>query len=162
MSALDVGTLFGHLDAWRHLSTYRLETRADVYFRLFLPFALDDRLRPDGIRIDPRIISEFPLGQAGSRHFDKADFFAVSTNRKQAFLVELKTEQRAIRELPKAYLTRAADRGLDAVAFPDLPSTERRRQIAEAAQGLQLDLDEFEAFMGRQSYLGNWGKLLRH
>ena len=117
MTALDVGTFFDRLDTWRHLPSYRLEMRADVFFGLFLPFALDDHLRWRGITIDPHVIPEFPLGQEGSKHSDKADFFAVSTDRKHAFLVELKTEQRAIRELPKPYLTRAVDRGLEAVLY---------------------------------------------
>ncbi len=115
MTSMDVGNIFDCLDVWRRLPSYRLEPRADVFFGLYLSYALDDHLRRRGIAIDPRVIPEFPLGQAGSRRSDKADFFAVSRNREHAFLVELKTEKRSIRVVQEKYLKRAVERGLDPV-----------------------------------------------
>ena len=63
MTHPDMAALFDLLDQWRYLPSYRLESRADAVFGLFLPHALDRHLAPRGIAIDPRIISEFPLGQ---------------------------------------------------------------------------------------------------
>ena len=66
MIAPDIDSLFEHLDNWRYLPSYRLEPRTDVFFGLFLPQALDRHLAPRGVRIDPRLIPEFPLGQNGT------------------------------------------------------------------------------------------------
>ena len=103
----DIADLFALLDSWRHLPAYQLERRADIYFGLFLPDALNHHLRPRGMAIDPRIIPEFPLGQTTSRRSDKADYFAVSTNRTHAFLIELKTDLRSIRAVQERYLKEA-------------------------------------------------------
>ena len=115
MTHPDTAHLFDLLDRWRHLPSYRLEPRTDPVFALFLPGALNRHLRPRGIDIDPRIIPEFPLKQARTRRSDKADFFAVSTDRRHAFLIELKTDERSFRERQQAYLRRAVERGLAAV-----------------------------------------------
>ena len=108
----EIASLFDLLDRWRHLPSYRLEPRADVFFGLFLPDVLDRHLQPRGIEIDPRLIPEFPLGQKETQRSDKADFFTVSTDRSHAFLIELKTDMRSLRESQEGYLKRAVERGL--------------------------------------------------
>ena len=108
----DLAALFDLLDRWRHLPSYRLEPRADAVFGLFLARALDRHLAPRRIAIDPRIIPEFPLGQRDTNRSDKADFFALSRDRGHAFLVELKTDLRSLRDTQEDYLNRAVGRGL--------------------------------------------------
>ena len=115
MAHSDAFALFDLLDRWRHLPSYRLEPRADVMFGLFLPDALDRHLAPRGIAVDPRIIPEFPLGQRGTKRSDKADFFAVSRDRRHAFLVELKTDMASLRGSQEEYLERAVKGGLGAL-----------------------------------------------
>ena len=112
MTAPDIGSMFHRLDNWRHLPSYRLEPRADVFFSLFLPRALDRHLASRGIKIDPRLIPEFPLGQSATKRSDKADFFALSRDRKHAFLIELKTDMGSLREPQEDYLERAVERGM--------------------------------------------------
>ena len=111
----DLISLFDLLDRWRHLPSYRLEPRADAFFALFLVDVLDSHLQSRGIRVDPRVIPEFPLGQRGTKRSDKADYFAVSTDRKYAFLIELKTDMRSLKVDQGHYLNRARDRGLAAL-----------------------------------------------
>ena len=93
----DLISLFDLLDRWRHLPSYRLEPRADAFFALFLVDVLDRHLQSRGVRVDPRVIPEFPLGQRGTKRSDKADYFAVSADRKHAFLIELKTDMRSLK-----------------------------------------------------------------
>ncbi|MCY4558943.1 MAG: hypothetical protein OXF79_21720 [Chloroflexi bacterium] len=115
MTKSNVAALFDCLDAWRNLPAYQLERRADIFFGLFLPLALDHYLKPRDISVDPRIIPEFPLGQSDTNRSDKADFFAVSRDRERAFLIELKTDMGSLRDSQEDYLNRAVARGLDAV-----------------------------------------------
>ena len=112
MTHPNLAALFDLLDRWRHLPSYRFEPRADAVFGLFLSHALDRHLAPREIVIDPRLIPEFPLGHDDSNRSDKADYFAVSQDRRHAFLVELKTDMRSLRDTQEDYLNRAVRRGL--------------------------------------------------
>ena len=107
-----VASLFSRLDEWRHLPAYQLERRADIFFGLFLPEALNHHLRSRGISINPSVIPEFPLRQKTNRRSDKADYFALSTDRKHAFLIELKTDLRSLRDGQEQYLGEARKRGM--------------------------------------------------
>ena len=111
----EMPALLDLLDRWRHLPSYRLEPRADAMFGMFLPDVLDRHLAPRGIMVDPWVIPEFPLGQRGTKRSDKADFFAVSRDRKHAFLIELKTDMTSLRGGQEEYLERAIKRGLGAL-----------------------------------------------
>ena len=113
MTYPNVAGLFDFLDRWRHLPAYQLERRADIFFGLFLPEVLSRHLRQRNIEIDPHLIPEFPLGQGGSKRSDKADYFALSIDRKHAFLIELKTDLRSRRPSQDDYLCRAKARGLN-------------------------------------------------
>ncbi len=57
-----VTQLFDRMDTWRHLPSYRLEPRADLFFSLYLPAALEARL---GYAIHPELIPEFPVRIGG-------------------------------------------------------------------------------------------------
>lgn len=107
-----VSTLLTLLDRWRHLPAYQLERRADIFFALFLPDALDHHLRPRGLTIDRRIIPEFPLGHTTSRRSAKADYFALSSDRSPAFLIELKTDMRSVRPAQERDLREAVRQGM--------------------------------------------------
>ena len=83
--------VFDLLDSWRHLPTYQLERRADIFFALFLPEVLKADL----------LIPEFPIKSRESTDNDnnlskKVDYFALSQDGEQAFLIELKTDMRSI------------------------------------------------------------------
>ena len=112
MTYPDANTLLDLLDRWRHLPAYSLEHRGDPFFALFLPEALNHHLRSRGTEIDPRLIPEFPIKQNKTKRSDKVDFFALSLDGKDAFLIELKTEGRSLRETQEKYLLNAVDGGL--------------------------------------------------
>ena len=83
--------VFDLLDRWRHLPTYQLERRADIFFALFLPEVLKADL----------LIPEFPIKSSESTDNDnnlskKVDYFALSQDGEHAFLIELKTDMRSI------------------------------------------------------------------
>ena len=112
MTYPDTNSLLDLLDRWRHFPSYSLEPRVDPFFALFLPEALNHHLRSRGIEIDSRLIPEFPIKQSETRRSDKADFFALSLDGKDAFFIELKTDGRSLRETQEEYLLKAIDRGL--------------------------------------------------
>ena len=117
MTYPSVAGVFDLLDRWRHLPAYQLERRADVIFGLFLPEVLNRHLhlQQRDIEIDPRLIPEFPLGQGGTKHSDKVDYFALSIDRNHAFLIELKTDLRSRRQSQEDYLSRAMTCGLNCI-----------------------------------------------
>lgn len=126
----DMPALFDLLDRWRHLPSYRLEFRADAMFGMFLPDALDWHLAPRSIALDPRVIPEFPLRQRGTKRSDKADYFAVSRDRKHAFLIELKTDMVSLRGSQEDYLERAVKRSLGALLLDIVSMAQARNPRA--------------------------------
>lgn len=112
MTDYSIASLFSRLDTWRHFPAYQLERRADIFFGLYLTDALNHHLRSRRIAINPRIIPEFPLGQTKTKRSDKADYFALSTDRMHAFLIELKTDLRSRRDTQDKYLEQASTRGM--------------------------------------------------
>lgn len=85
--------VFERLDEWRHLPAYQLERRADVFFALFLPEVLG---KHSDMCIDDRVIPEFPIKKTNNNQSNKVDYFALSKDRRIAFLVELKTDMASI------------------------------------------------------------------
>jgi len=68
--------LFGNLDRWRHLPTYQLERRADIFFSLYLPAVLSERT---GVAVSTDMIPELPickalLGESATKHSVKVDY----------------------------------------------------------------------------------------
>lgn len=53
-----VDSLFNRLDDWRHLPSYQLERRADIFFSLYLAQALEDRY---AVAMNPLLVPEFPV-----------------------------------------------------------------------------------------------------
>jgi hypothetical protein len=106
--------LFDRMDSWRHLPNYQLERRADLFFSLYLPMALEAKL---GISIHPIIVPEFPV-RIGTIYpnieIDKSykiDYVCFSQDLKTAIFVELKTEGLSRREKQDKYLSTAQDVG---------------------------------------------------
>ena len=109
-----IADLFCLLDRWRHLPAYQFERRADIFFALFLPEVLGAHLSEKNcsVEINPTLIPEFPIKNKGNNGSKKADYLALSTDRKRAFLVELKTDMDSIEKKQCANLHEAADEGL--------------------------------------------------
>ena len=53
-----IDRLFNRMDAWRHLPNYQLERRADLFFSLYLPEALETKL---GFAVRDELVPEVPL-----------------------------------------------------------------------------------------------------
>lgn len=88
------------LDEWRHLPDYQLERRVDIFFGMFLPKVIEERF---DVCVD-EVIPEFPVHKGlfdkesslerGPHRSVKVDFavFGTKGDKKQIFLVELKTD----------------------------------------------------------------------
>ena len=72
------------------------------------------RSRPNHTRFkgNPRLIPEFPLGQATTKRSNKADYLALSKDGRHAFLIELKTDIGSLRGSQNRYLATAVERGM--------------------------------------------------
>ncbi len=117
-----VAQMFNQMDAWRHLPGYRLEGRLAPFFELFLFDILGEQLGRD-IELHPILIPEFPLrigtlyskqelekkrSKAGRAPHENqsynVDYVAFSHDRKEVFLVELKTDMGSRRPEQDKYL----------------------------------------------------------
>lgn len=104
------------LERWRHLPAYRLESRADVFFALFMRQVVEHRT---GVVLRPTIIPEFPLrrgtlwgeDKTGPNASTKVDYALFSKDAGSVYLVELKTDQDSRREEQDAYLQESASGG---------------------------------------------------
>ena len=111
----DIAEFFGLLDQWRHLPAYQLERRADIFFALYLPELLSDRL---GIEIDGEVVPEFPVNKSvlsadiDANRSVKVDYAAFAADRSQCVFVELKTDQGSRRTAQDDYLNRSREVGL--------------------------------------------------
>lgn len=108
---MTIEKLFDLLDDWRNLPFYQLERRADIFFALHLETILDKVLCT---KID-LIIPEFPVrvGEISDKLPElnksfKIDYLAYSINSQKVYLIELKTDQRSLREKQDWYLESAA------------------------------------------------------
>ena len=98
-----ISRMLEQVDDWRHLPAYQLERRVDVLFGMLLPTVIGAKfeVNPD----DCRVIPEFPLHKgklegSDSNQSGNVDFavFFEKGNRKHLCLVELKTDQKSIKE----------------------------------------------------------------
>jgi len=108
-------TIFNLMDSWRRLPSYQLERRADLFFALYIPQALEEKL---GFPIRPQLIPEFParIGtiypESNSNQSFKIDYLAISEDGRKAVFVELKTDNSSRRSTQDAYLKAAQEAGL--------------------------------------------------
>ena len=109
--------IFELLERWRHFPAYQLERRADIFFALYLPGILEHGL---GVKMDGRVIPEFPLKRADNHQSTKVDYFLLSEDRSRVFLVELKTEMESRNAKQDAYLVVAKECGPNAL-LADIP-----------------------------------------
>jgi len=107
--------LFDLLDAWRHFPSYQLERRVDIFFALYLPEVLENKL---GYPILQKLVPEFPVQKKAiypkimnNRSF-KIDYLALSASNDKAVFVELKTENLSRRSKQDDYLQAAKNVGL--------------------------------------------------
>ena len=116
-----IADLFGLLDGWRHLPDYQLERRADVFFALFLPEVLEEVLSKDSsiVKIRRPLIPEFPIRtdkkDKNGKNYNsskKVDYFALSEDGRNAFLIELKTDMQSIDEGQIDFIKSTAQKGI--------------------------------------------------
>jgi len=118
MAGTIVESAFDLLDKWRHLPSYQLERRADIFFAVYLPEFLSDHL---GLKINPLVIPEFPVKievEEGANPIfasNKIDYLAIAQNQSCALFIELKTDCGSRRDGQDAYLVSAQKKGLSAL-----------------------------------------------
>lgn len=122
MTTPNVDSILDQLDRDRHLAGYRLEERASPYFREFLP----DVMARHVTAVKPCIIPEFPLKKGDNYQSEKVDFFALSSDGKQAYLVELKTDMESLGKGQYSYLKKAKERGLQCLVSEVLELTKNK------------------------------------
>ena len=109
----NIETLFSKLDKWRNLAGYPLEPRVDALIGLFLPRVIEECCEiPE---MHTLVIPQFPLKQPGTNRSDRVDFFALSKDRGQAYLVEVKTDMGSLRPAQGTYLKRVSDKPLNEI-----------------------------------------------
>ena len=110
----EIDMLFNRLDTWRHLPSYQLERRADIFFSLYLSEVLEKKL---GFQVLVDLIPEFPvhIETIYKKKTDKSykiDYIAFSKALDKAVFVELKTDYSSRRPGQDKYLCKAREVGL--------------------------------------------------
>jgi len=107
---MTIEKLFDILDDWRNLPSYQLERRADIFFAIHIETIIEKLL---GSKID-MVIPEFPVrvGEISEKLPElnksfKIDYLAYSSKSQKVYLIELKTDQRSLREKQDWYLESA-------------------------------------------------------
>ena len=85
----EICRIFDTLNDWRHLPAYQLERRVDLFFAIYLPYALEARRC---VKIKEGLVPEFPIKKKGNNRSEKADYLAISKDGDCIFLIELKTD----------------------------------------------------------------------
>ena len=109
-----INQLFDRLDQWKEFPTYQLERRVDIFFALYLPLILKAELNFNADRILP----EFPVrvgdmeGKENTNRSNRIDYVAVDKAQKKVLLIELKTDQKSLRQEQIEYLDFAHKSGV--------------------------------------------------
>jgi hypothetical protein len=98
--------LFARLDTWRHLPSYQLERRADIFFSLYLVPILERRFET---QVHLTIVPEWPVPTSLSRggtsfRSYNIDYVLFSAALDHVFFVELKTDDASRGPRQDAYL----------------------------------------------------------
>ncbi|MEO1263499.1 MAG: hypothetical protein AAFZ15_32105 [Bacteroidota bacterium] len=130
-----INELFDLLDDWRNLPAYQLERRADIFFALHLKQILEKKFQ---VEIEKEIIPEFPIrkGNIPGQHEKnnqsfKVDYLALSKDRNQVYLIELKTDMDSKNLKQDDYLKKAAElklRGLINGLIKIVEKTRKRKK----------------------------------
>jgi len=111
-----INKLFDRLDDWRRLPSYQLEKRVDIFFAIYLPLIFKEHFNETVIDIIP----EFPI-RVGTFNDDnnlnlsfKADY-ALFTESKKVYLVELKTDNGSTREKQNEYYNLTIEKGFEKI-----------------------------------------------
>lgn len=116
-----VSAIFDRMDDWRHLPSYQLERRADVFFSVYLREVLQRKLV---MPIKDQIIPEFPVrvgtidpnaGKITENISKKIDYVLFTEDLPTALFVELKTEGLSRRAEQDEYLRAAQTVGMTAL-----------------------------------------------
>ncbi len=159
------GRIFDRMDEWRHLPNYQLERRADLFFSLYLPDALQRRF---GVPISDAIIPEFPVRigtiypKVPINKSYKIDYVAFMQDLTRAIFVELKTDAGSRRTKQDKYLHAAVDAGMPALLHGLIEifrATDSKRKYFRllallAKIGLLRIPDEMGAVIERGTLLG--------
>jgi hypothetical protein len=165
MSEIDI--IFGRMDRWRHLPTYQLERRADLFFALYIPEVLEDKL---GFAIRSELIPEFParigtnFGGISNRS-NNIDYLALSEDKKKAVFVELKTDDSSRNAKQDRYYATSREAGLKRLleGILDIFRTQERQKyrskyfclIEQLASLEQYQIpDELRIIMKRANHTG--------
>ena len=160
-----VNQLFTQLDNWRHLPTYQLERRADIFFSLYLREILAEHTCSE---IHEVLIPEFPLHkrtldrETGNNQSVRIDYLAFSCNLEKVWFVELKTDGGSSRLDQNAYLKQAKKVGFHAlvdglIQVVEASSSKRKylrllRQLHEI--GLITNLDALDKCASQKTLQG--------
>ena len=105
---------FTLLDDWRHLPSYQLERRADIFFAVYLP-----EIAQKFLDLEPRaIIPEFPVRIGGpkrrksSNRSFKIDYLIRAKHGARVVFLELKTDMKSKRGKQDKYLREASEAGM--------------------------------------------------
>ncbi|MCX7557772.1 hypothetical protein OS187_13310 [Xanthomonadaceae bacterium JHOS43] len=127
-----INKIFDRLDAWRHLPSYQLERRADLFFSLYLTEVLEEKI---GKKMRG-VVPEFPVRKGVIGYQDnvygsiKIDYVALTDDGDEVVLVELKTDGSSRNSRQDGDLKKSNGVGfnkllqgvLDIFLLPDLPS----------------------------------------
>lgn len=111
--------LFRNLDRWRHLPSYQLERRADIFFSVYLKGLVE---QVTGVALDDTLVPELPIKcdliwpDRASNQSVKADYALFAKDRSRVFFVELKTDSGSRRDRQDDYLEISKRLGFRAIA----------------------------------------------
>jgi len=124
--------LFLRMDDWRHLPSYQLERRADLFFSLYIPEVISEVF---DCEVKEKLIPEFPVKLSiiynnrrendenfvaenynlRSNQSVKIDYVAITENNEKAFLIELKTDKNSIKPSQVENLIYSGDKFSDLI-----------------------------------------------
>jgi hypothetical protein len=116
----DMAAVFDLMDKWRHLPSYQLERRADIFFAHFLPDILEGTRN---LRIHPVIVPEFPVHKGTikpkitNNTSNNIDYVVFSEDLSEAYLIELKTDDKSRDPEEDKDLMAAMGVGFEALLF---------------------------------------------